>query len=129
MRRLLLFTDIRDGLLYQGDRGIPLTRQVRARIATSLDERAINRPATTRVFVNSCSAWRDTAAGRRWVSLTIGDQLTVKTIREDRILHQAHPTRADIRARTDLVGLSTDAAGRYSDTVEDPGFGELDDSR
>lgn len=131
MRRLPLLTDIRDGPLDQGDRGIPPTRQVRARIATSLDERAINRPATTRphLVVNSRSTWRDTAVRRWWVSLTIGDQLTAKSIREDRIRHQPHATRSDSRARTDLPGLSIKAANGYPDTVENPGFGDLDDSR
>jgi len=130
VRRLLL-TDIRDGLLYQGDREIPLATQVRARIAAYLDERAVNWPATTNphLFVNSRSAWRDTSVGHRWVSLKIGDQLTVKTIREDRILHEAHATHGDTRALTDLFGLSIKAASRYTDTVDHPGFGELEATR
>jgi hypothetical protein len=130
VRRLLL-TDIRDGLLHQGDREIPLATQVRARIAAYLDERAVNWPATTNphLFVNSRSAWRDTAVGHRWVSLKIGDQLTVKTIREDRILHEAHATHGDTRALTDLFGLSIKAASRYTDTVDHPGFGELEATR
>jgi hypothetical protein len=128
VRRLLL-TDIRDGLLHQGDRKIPLAPQVRTRVVAYLDERAVNWAATTNphLFVNSRSAWRDAAVGHRWVHLKIGPDLTASAIREDRILHEAHATRGDARALTDLFGLSIKAASRYTDTVDHPSFASLSD--
>lgn len=126
VRRLLL-TDVHDRVLHQDEREIPLALPVRTRLATYLDERALNWPATANphLFVNSRSAWRDTAVGHRWVHLKIGPDLTASAIRADRILHEAHATRGDTRRLTDLFGLGIKAASRYTDTVDHPGFGEL----
>ncbi len=128
--RQLLLTDIHDRLIRQKERDIPLAPPVGTRIATYLDERAINWPATANphLFINSRSAWRDTAVGHRWVHLKIGPDLTASAIRADRILDEAHATGGDTRRLTDLFGLSINAASRYTNTVDHPGFGELDPS-
>jgi hypothetical protein len=127
VRRLQL-TDIHDRLLHQDEREIPLASPVHSRITAYLDERAVTWPATANphLFVNSRSAWRDTAVGHRWVHLKIGPNLTATAIRADRLLHEAHATHGDTRRLTDLFGLSIKAASRYTNTVDHPGFGDLD---
>ncbi|GAA2090609.1 hypothetical protein [Actinomadura alba] len=59
-------------------------------------------------------------AARRWVLLTAGIRGAIQAIREDRILHEAHPTAGDIRRLADLFGLSINAAERYAATVDHP---------
>lgn len=126
VRRLLL-TDIQDRLLHQDEREIPMAPAVSARLRAYLDERAVTWPGTANphLFVNSRSAWRDTAVGHRWVHLKIGPDLTASAIRADRILREAHATRGDTRRLTDLFGLSIKAASRYTNTVDHPRFAAI----
>ena len=125
--RHLQLTDIRDRQLHQPGRTIPLAAPVITRLAAYLDDRAAAWPATLNphLLVNSRSAWRDTPVGQRWVHLKIGEPLTAQSIREDRILLEAHATGGDTRALTDLFGLSITAATRYTDTVAHDGFTQL----
>jgi len=44
--------------------------------------------------------------------------MSAQAIREDRILHEAHATRGDIRRLCDLFGLSVSGAERYTATVD-----------
>jgi hypothetical protein len=44
----------------------------------------------------------------------------VQTLREDRILHEAHATGGDPRRISDLFGLSISAATRYTNTIDHP---------
>ena len=49
----------------------------------------------------------------------IGDGLTSRQSREDRILNEADATGGDIRVIADLFGLSINASSRYISTLED----------
>jgi hypothetical protein len=44
--------------------------------------------------------------------------MSPQTIRQDRILDEAHATRGDIRRLCDLFGFSTAGAYRYAATVD-----------
>jgi hypothetical protein len=44
----------------------------------------------------------------------------VQAIREDRILHEAHATKGDVRHLCDLFGLSVAGAQRYTATLDHP---------
>lgn len=117
--RGLHLTDIRDSRLALEGREVPLAEPVRVRVTAYLDDRALSWPKTLNphLLVNSRSAWRDTQVGYRWMQLKIGDDLTAQSIREDRILDEAHASRGDTRRLSDLFGLSIKAASRYTDVV------------
>jgi hypothetical protein len=119
LQRLLL-TDIHDGRLTIDDRVIPLADPVRERLAAYLTYRNTRWPESinTHLFVHD-RTWRsDEPVGARWIRLTIGDDLTPRQLREDRILNQADATGGDIRAIADLFGLSINASTRYVSTLE-----------
>jgi hypothetical protein len=117
LRRLLL-TDLRDGRLHVDGRIILLAGPVRERLAAWLDHRNHRWPATANphLFIH----YRTEPVGRRWVKLAIGPGLTATSIREDRILNEAHATGGDQRRLADLFGLSISAATRYTTTVDHP---------
>ncbi len=121
LRRLLL-TDLRDGRLHVDGRVILLAGPVRERLAAWLDYRNRRWPHTANphLFVHYRSAARTEPVGHRWVKLAIGPGLTATTIREDRILNEAHASGGDQRRLADLFGLSIDAATRYTATVDHP---------
>lgn len=125
--RGLQLTDIQGSRITLDGRNAPLAPAVKARVAAYLNERTATWPSTANphLLINSRSAWRTTPVGQRWIKLKIGHQLTVQSIREDRILYEAHASRGDTRRLSDLFGLSIKAAGRYTDTVDSPGFSDL----
>jgi hypothetical protein len=51
-----------------------------------------------------------------WFRKRLG--ISPQTIRQDRILDEAHATRGDIRRLIDLFGLSTAGAYRYAATAD-----------
>lgn len=119
LQRLLL-TNIRDGKLTIDGRTMPLARPVRDRLAAYLDDRNSRWPEALNphLFINS-RTWRtDQPASPRYFHLAIGPGLTPRQLREDRILNEAAATGGDIRALTDLFGLSTNASTRYLSTLE-----------
>jgi integrase len=117
-------TDIRDGRLAVDGRLIPLADPVRERLAAWLDHRATTWPNTTNgyLFVNRRSAYRDCTVGTRWLRLAIGPTVTPRQLREDRILAEAHANGGDVRAISDLFGLSINASSRYAYTLEHDDF-------
>ena len=123
-----MLADIRDSRLAIGDRTIPLAPAVRQRIAAWLDHRNTRWPNTANphLFVHFRSATTLDPVGKQWLQLTLG--LPVRALREDRILNEAHATRGDIRRLVDLFGMSANAAGRYTRTVDHPDLIDFDES-
>lgn len=119
LQRLKL-TDIIDGRISIEGRTFPLAAPVRERLATWLDHRATRWPDTTNdyLFVNKRSVYRGCTVGARWLHLAIGPGITPRQLREDRILSEAHATGGDVRAISDLFGLSISASSRYANTLE-----------
>jgi hypothetical protein len=62
--------------------------------------------------------------GVHWLHLKLGS--SVRAIREDRILDEAHASAGDLRRLCDLFGLSVKAAERYTTTLDHPGLTDLD---
>jgi hypothetical protein len=53
-----------------------------------------------------------------WITHRLG--ISARALREDRILHELHPTGGDIRRLCDLFGLSIDGAERYATVLDHP---------
>jgi hypothetical protein len=51
--------------------------------------------------------------------------MPAQSIRQDRILDEAHATGGDVRRVCDLFGLSIAGAYRYTATVDHPGIGRF----
>ncbi len=119
MRRLTL-TDIRDGKLHIDTRVIPLADPVRERLAAWLDHRARRWPRTVNphLFIHQRTAAHTDSVGTRWPALRMG--MSVRAIRDDRILHEAHATAGDVRRLVDLFGITVKTATRYTRTVDHP---------
>jgi hypothetical protein len=117
LRRLHL-TDLADGHLRLGDRTILLAEPVRTRLAAWLDDRTRRWPNTANphLFINGRNANRTTPIGGRWLALATG--IPIHTMREDRILHEAHATGGDIRRLNDLFGLTVEGGLRYLPSPE-----------
>jgi hypothetical protein len=120
--RTLQLTDIHDGRLHQGDRTILLAGPVRARLASYLDHRQRMWPhtASPHLYITQQTALRDVPASDRWIRLKIG--MTVRAIREDRILYGAMATGGDERRLGDLFGLSVKGATGYSAAIDHSSF-------
>jgi len=119
----LLVSDLRDGQLHVEGRTITLARPVRERLRTYLDHRAANWPDTPNqhFFINRRSAFRtDAQVSNRWLRLAVGPRLTPSSIREDRILSEAHATGGDMKTLIELFGMSANATGRYLSTIDHP---------
>ena len=69
---------------------------------------------------SATAAGRTDPVGHRWVKLAIGPGLTATSIREDRILNEAHTSGGDQRRLADLFGLSIEAVTRYIATLDHP---------
>jgi integrase len=121
LQRLQL-ADLRDGRLHIDGRVIVLAQPVRDRIRAWLDLRQQRWPETANphLFVTKHTARRTEPCSRRWIWLTIGPDLSIAAIREDRILDEARATEGDVRRLADLFGLSIQAGTRYTSTIEYP---------
>jgi hypothetical protein len=125
----LMLTDMSSSRLTIGDRTIPLAPAVCERIAAWLDHRNARWPNTANphLFVHFRSAITLGPVGKQWLQLTLG--VPVRALREDRILNEAHATGGDVRRIVDLFGMSANAAGRYTRTVDHPDLLEFDETR
>jgi hypothetical protein len=85
-----------------------------------LDERQRRWPLTANphLFINQQNATRTSTAQADWITKRLG--ISAQAIREDRILHEAHATRGDVRRLIDLFGRSVEGAQRYTATVDHP---------
>jgi hypothetical protein len=116
--RNMHLVDLADGRLQLNNRTILLAEPVRVRLAAWLDYRTRRWPHTANphVFLNHRNATRTERVGGRWLTLKIG--IPVQTLREDRILHEAHTTGGDVRRICDLFGLTVEGALRYLPSPE-----------
>ncbi|MBE1579498.1 MULTISPECIES: hypothetical protein [Pseudonocardiaceae] len=118
--RNLQLTDVHDGHLQAGDRTIPLAGPVRQRLGAYLDYRSARWPATANphLFIHYRSANHTRPVQIEWLAHRLG--LSTQALREDRILHEVHATRGDIRRLCDLFGLSVGGAERYTVVLDPP---------
>lgn len=116
----LLLTDIVDGRLNLAGRSIPLAAPLRERLARWLDYRQRRWPNSQNphLIIHQRSAPRMMAANRTYPWQQGG--IRPQDLREDRILAEAHATRGDARAISDLFDLSIAGTNRYIDTIEHP---------
>lgn len=112
--------DARDGRLHIDGRIVLLADPVRERLATYLDYRNRRWPNTANphLFIQKLTAGTTAATGHLWILRTLG--LTVKALREDRILDEVIATNGDLRRITDLFGLGTQAAARFTHMLNHP---------
>jgi hypothetical protein len=110
----LLMTDIHDRRLYLPDRSLPLAEPARERLNHWLDQRARRWPNTSNpyLFINHYTAVRTTPVTHFWINKTLG--IPPRTIRDDRILHEAIATQGDARRLCDLFGLHIASTVRYT---------------
>jgi integrase len=123
----LRLTDLYDGRLHLDDRTILLAAPVRQRLAAWLDHRNQRWPngANPHLFIHYRTATQTRPVGVHWLHLKLG--ISVRAIREDRILDEAYASAGDIRRLCDLFGLSVKAAERYTATLDHPRLVHLDE--
>lgn len=119
--RQLLITDLCDGTLRLPDHVVPLAGPVRERLSAYLDHRQRRWPGTANphLFIHYRNATTTTAVSPKWIATRLG--ISPQSIRQDRILDEAHATGGDVRQLCDLFGLSIAGAYRYTATVDHPG--------
>jgi hypothetical protein len=121
--------DLRDGRLHLDGRTILLAIPVRQRLAAWLDHRNTRWPNTANphLFVHYRTATQTRPVGLHWLYLKLGS--SVRAIREDRILDEAHASAGDLRRLCDLFGLSVKAAERYTASLDHPALASLNESQ
>lgn len=120
--RTLHLTDVRDGRLWLDDHVIPLAEPVRQRLSAYLDYRQQRWPHTANphLFIHYRNATTTSPVTPWWIRKRLG--MSAQSIRQDRILDEAHATGGDVRQLCDLFGLSIAGAYRYTTTVDHPGI-------
>ena len=121
----LNLTDLRDGRLHIADQTILLADPVQERLTAYLDYRARRWPNTANphLFINDQGHTRTRAVTLWWIRQRLG--MSGQTIRQDRILNEAHASQGDVRRVCDLFGLSIAGAYRYTTTVDRLTRGEI----
>jgi len=107
-----------------------LAEPVRERLRAYLDIRQRRWPDTANphLFLTKHTGRRTEECSKRWIWLTIGLDLSIAAIREDRILDEAHATGGDVRRLADLFGLSIQAGTRYTNVLSHPDLDGTDQS-
>lgn len=123
--RALHTTDLRDGRLHLGDQVIPLAEPVRQRLSAWLDHRGQTWPNTRNphLFIHYRNATTTTPVQTQWIARQLG--MSPQSIRLDRILDEVHATSGDIRAISDLFGLSIAGAYRVATSMAGTGTAPL----
>lgn len=118
----LHLTDARDGRLWLDDHVVPLAEPVRQRLSAYLDYRQQRWPhtANSHLFIHYRNATTTRPVTPWWINKRLG--ISAQSIRQDRILDEAHATGGDVRQLCDLFGLSIAGAYRYTTTVDHPGI-------
>ncbi|MGW1395665.1 hypothetical protein ACWD6Q_28840 [Streptomyces nigra] len=118
----LKLTDLHGPRLTVDGRTITLADPVRDRLASYLDHRRRHWPDTANphLFVHFRSANTTTHVGHRWINLHLGPHLTCRSLRNDRLLHEALATEGDAKRLGDLFGISTRTAHRYARHISHP---------
>ncbi|MFF4088859.1 hypothetical protein ACFYY9_18495 [Streptomyces nigra] len=76
--------------------------------------------ANPHLFVHFRSANTTAHVGHRWINLHLGPHLTCRSLRNDRLLHEAFATEGDAKRLGDLFGISTRTAHRYARHISHP---------
>lgn len=122
--RHLTLTDVDTavGTVTVGERTIPLAGAVLDRLTAYLDHRRRRWPTTSNphLFVNLRTATGTTHVGPRWLNLHLGEHLTSRSLRSDRVLDEVHAAGGDAKRLAILFGLSVNAANRYTATLHHP---------
>jgi hypothetical protein len=123
--RGLRVTDLHDGRLHLPDHVVPLAEPVRQRMTAYLDYRHQSWPNTANphLFIHYRNANTTTPVTPVWIRRRLG--MAAQSIRQDRILDEAHATGGDVRRLCDLFGLSIAGAYRYTTVVEHPTIAEF----
>ncbi|MEW2266062.1 hypothetical protein ACGF5T_30835 [Streptomyces sp. NPDC047853] len=105
-----------------GERTIPLAGAVLNRLTAYLDHRHRRWPTTNNPhrFVNLRTATGTTHVGPRWLNLHLGEHLTSRSLRSDRLLDEVHAVGGDAKRLAVLFGLSVSTANRYTATLHHP---------
>jgi hypothetical protein len=100
----------------------PAAEPVRQRLHGYLDMRRQRWPDTANphLFVTKHTGRRTEECSKRWIWLTIGPDLSIAAIREDRILDEAYATGGDVRRLAGLFGLSIQGGTRYTNVISHP---------
>jgi hypothetical protein len=119
--RHLKLSDLHHHLVLE-DRHVLLADLVRDRLAAYLDHRHRHWPAThnPQLFIHFRSAYTTAPIGNCWISRRLGPHLTPRTLRDDRLLDEAHVAGGDAKHLMELFGLSTKGAQRYTTTLQHP---------
>ncbi|WP_245633809.1 hypothetical protein [Amycolatopsis jejuensis] len=122
----LRLADLRDGRLHVEDRVIPLAVPVRLRLTAYLTcrQRAWPNTANPHLFIHYRNANTTSAVTPYWIGKRLG--MSAQSIRQDRILDEAHASNGDVRLICDLFGLSVAGAYRYTATVDRPGIADYE---
>jgi integrase len=123
--RELRVTDVVDGRLTLPDRIVPLAEPVRVRLSAYLNYRQQSWPNTANphLFIHYRNATTTTPVTPWWIRRRLG--MVAESIRQDRILDEAHATSGDVRRLCDLFGLSIAGAYRYTAAVDHPSVAEF----
>ena len=115
----LQLTDARDGRLHLPDQVVPLAEAARVRLRAYLDHRQQRWPATANphLFIHYRNATTTTAVTPWWIRHQLG--MSAQSIRQDRILDEAHATGGDVRMLCELFSLSIAGAYHYTTAAGD----------
>jgi integrase len=121
----LHLTDLRDRRLHVDDRVIPLATPVRQRLTAYLNSRQHSWPNTAKphLFIDYRNANTTRPVSPWWIGKRLG--MSPQSIRQDRILDEAHASACNIRLICDLFGLSVAGAYQYTTTVDRPGITDV----
>lgn len=121
-------SDLHDGRLHLDDHVIPLAIPVRLRLTAYLTSRQQSWPNTANphLFIHYRNANTTRPVTPYWIRKRLG--MSAQSIRQDRILDEAHASSGDVRLLCDLFGLSVPGAYRYTATVDHPGVAEYTDT-
>ncbi|MFD9403468.1 hypothetical protein ACFWA4_32175 [Streptomyces sp. NPDC060011] len=104
------------------DRSILLAHPVRDRLDTYLRHRTNNWPTTTNphLFIHRRSATTPLHVSHHWIRRQLSPHISPRTLRTDRLLHEATATGGDTQRLIDLFGLSPTTAQRYTAALGHP---------
>jgi len=122
--RLLQLSDLQGGRLFLDSHTVVLADPVRHRLDAYLDQRMAEFPNSVNphLFIHYRNAGDTRPVTQSWLRKKL--QMSPLSIRQDRILDEAHATSGDVRQVCDIFGVSVATALRYTATVDH--IGDLD---
>ncbi len=116
--RALQLSDLQGGRLFLDSHTVVLADPVRQRLDAYLDQRMAEFPNSVNphLFIHYRNAGDTRPVTQSWLHKKL--QMSPLSIRQDRILDEAHATAGDVRQVCDLFGVSIATALRYTATVD-----------